>query len=251
MANDLIPQGDELKAIETIAKYAVESKYFQSIGGIAGAFSIAMYARELGIPPMQALFGAFQNVMGKVQISPQMMNAMIRKAGHKMEIVSNDQKCSIKGTRKDTGETFTSEFSVEDAKRAGIFKSGGGWDKYPSDMCFARALSRLARRLFPDVIGMSYVEGEFEDDKAKPEAKEVVSEKKFKEEVVEAEVIEQPKITEAQVGEILDIVGDNKEVFEGMLKWQGVTECKDIHAANFGKVMATLKKKLKKDEVTE
>lgn len=251
MANDLIPQGDELKAIETIAKYAVESKYFQSIGGIAGAFSIAMYARELGIPPMQALFGAFQNVMGKVQISPQMMNAMIRKAGHKLEIASTDQKCSIKGTRKDTGESFTSEFSVEDAKRAGIFKSGGGWDKYPSDMCFARALSRLARRLFPDVIGMSYVEGEFEDDKAKPEPKETVPEKKFKEEIVEAEVVEQPKITESQVSEILDIVGDNKDVFEGMLKWQGVTNCADIHAANFGKVMATLKKKLKKEEAVE
>jgi hypothetical protein len=34
-------------------------------------------------------------------------------------------------------------------------------------MCFARALSRLARRLFPDVIGMSYVEGEISTERSK------------------------------------------------------------------------------------
>lgn len=251
MANDLIPQPEEIRAIEVMAKNAVESKYFDKLGGYAGLFSIAMYARELKLPIMHCLFGGMQSIQGKIQISPQLMNSLIRQGGHRLDIDSNDQRCIIKGTRKESGETCTVTFSVEDAKRAGIFKSGGGWDKYPSDMCFARSLSRLARRLFPDVIGMSYVEGEFEDDKAKPEPKESVPEKKFKEEIQEAEIVEQPKISEAQVSEILDIVGDNKDVFEGMLKWQGVTNCADIHAANFGKVMATLKKKLKKEEVVE
>jgi hypothetical protein len=92
-----------------------------------------------------------------------MMNGMIRKAGHKLEITSTKAACSIRGTRNDTGETYVASFSVDDAKNAGLFKAGGGWDKYPEDMCFARALSRLARRLFPDVIGTAYVEGEIED----------------------------------------------------------------------------------------
>jgi hypothetical protein len=49
---------------------------------------------------------------------------------------------------------------VSDAQKAGLVKPGGGWTKWPKDMCFARALSRLARQLFSDVIGIGYVEGE-------------------------------------------------------------------------------------------
>lgn len=165
MSNELIPSQDEVRSIEVMAKHAVDSKYVEKLGGYAGVFSIAMYARELGIPVMTALFGGMANIMGKIQISPQLMNAMIRKAGHKLEIDSTDARCIIKGTRKDTGESCSTSFSVEEAKKAGIYKSGGGWEKYPSDMCFARALSRLARRLFPDVIGMAYVEGEIEEDR--------------------------------------------------------------------------------------
>lgn len=164
MANDLIPTQDEVKAIEVMTKHAVDSKYVEKLGGFAGVFSIAMYARELGIPVMTALFGGMSNILGKITISPQLMNSMIRKAGHKMEIDSNEQRCIIKGFRKDTGESCTVSFSVEEARKAGIYKDGGGWAKYPSDMCFARALSRLARRLFPDVIGNAYVEGEIEEE---------------------------------------------------------------------------------------
>jgi len=170
MSNDLIPTQDEVKAIEIMSKHAVESKFVEKLGGYAGVFSIAMYAREIGVPVMMALFGGMANIMGKITIAPQLMNAMIRKAGHKMDIDSNEVRCIIKGTRKDTGECCTASFSVEEARKAGLYKEGGGWSKYPSDMCFARALSRLARRLFPDVIGMAYVEGEIEEDdkKTKP-----------------------------------------------------------------------------------
>jgi len=171
--NDLIPTNEEVKAIEIMAKQAVESKYVEKLGGYAGVFSIAMYARELKIPIMSALFGGMANIMGKITIAPQLMNAMIRKAGHKLKIDSNDQRCIIEGTRKDTGEVCMVSFSLEDARKAGLIKPNGGWEKYPSDMCFARALSRLARRLFPDVIGMAYVEGEIDDEPEKESKEEV------------------------------------------------------------------------------
>ena len=172
MSKDLIPTQAEITAIEVMAKQAVESKFIEKLGGFAGAFSIAMYARELNVPIMSALFGGFSNIMGKITIAPQLMNAMIRRAGHKLKIDSNDQRAIIVGTRKDTHETCEVSFSVEDARKAGLIKPNGGWEKYPSDMCFARALSRLARRLFPDVIGMAYVEGELEDAEVE-EVKEV------------------------------------------------------------------------------
>jgi len=102
------------------------------------------------------------------------MNKMIRQAGHKLDILkSSSVECSIKGERSDTGETYTADFTIEDAKKAGIYKEGGGWTKYPADMLFARALSRLARRLFADVISTACVEGEISQEaKKEPKKKE-------------------------------------------------------------------------------
>jgi hypothetical protein len=164
MANDLIPSQEEIHSMEKLAKYALDSKFFDKMGGIGGIFSIMMYAKELGLSPIQSLFGGMHNVMGKIEIAPVQMNAMIRRAGHRLDILEHDNnKCTIKGTRKESGETCTITFTIMDAKTAGIFKEGSGWTKYPSDMLFARTISRLARRLFPDVIGCMYVEGEIEE----------------------------------------------------------------------------------------
>ncbi len=68
----------------------------------------------------------------------------------------------------DTQECYTASFSLDDARRAGLVRSGGGWEKYASDMLFARCISRLARRLFADVISTAYVEGEIDRSEAEP-----------------------------------------------------------------------------------
>ena len=54
-------------------------------------------------------------------------------------------------------------------------RGGGGWEKYASDMLFARCISRLARRLFADVISTAYVEGEIDREESKPEEAVVVA----------------------------------------------------------------------------
>lgn len=158
----LIPNAEEMKAIEIMTKNAADSKQFGNHGGYSNIFLILLYARELGIPIMSALFGGIHIIAGKAMISAQMMNLLIRKAGHSLDIKDSPGKCTITGKRKDTGAEYSASFSLEDAKRAGIYK--GNWEKYPEDMCFARALSRIARRLFPDIIGKSYVEGEIEGE---------------------------------------------------------------------------------------
>ena len=120
-------------------------------------------ARELGIPPMQALNGGINIINGKAEISARMMGALIRKAGHELKIKEiSDTSCTLIGIRKDTKQKEEASFTIKDAERAGLVKKNGGWDKCPKDMCFARALSRIARQLFSDVIGIGYVEGEIE-----------------------------------------------------------------------------------------
>ena len=156
-----IPSDHEMMVYHTMAEQAVSSKMYKGIGEKAGVMMIMLSARELGISPMQALNGGLNIINGKVEISARMMSALIRKAGHQIIVKEcADTHCFLVGKRIDTGESISTCFSVADAQKAGLVKPGGGWIKFPKDMCFARALSRLARQLFSDVIGIGYVEGE-------------------------------------------------------------------------------------------
>lgn len=168
--SETVPSEHEIMVYHTMAEQAVSSKMYKGIGDKAGIMMIMLAARELGIPAMQALNGGLNIIQGKVEISARMMGALIRKAGHQIHVVENtDNLCTLTGKRCDTGESITTTFTVSDAQKAGIFKAGGGWTKWPKDMCFARALSRLARQLFPDVIGIGYVEGEIRAIEVHPE----------------------------------------------------------------------------------
>ncbi len=161
------PKEHEIMVYQVMAKAAVDSKMYRGIGEQAGVMMIMLAARELGIPPCQALNGGINIINGKAEISARMMSALIRKAGHEIKIkTSTDDICVLVGKRADTQETQEASFSVADAQRAGLVKQGGGWVKFPKDMCFARALSRLARQLFSDVIGIGYVEGEIQATEA-------------------------------------------------------------------------------------
>lgn len=178
LRNTLVPLEHELTVYNVMAKQAVESKFYRAIGDASAVMTLMLSARELGISPMQAINGGLNIIQGKVEISARLMNAMIRRAGHSIKTIeSTENACRLHGRRKDNGDEEEVVFTIEDAKKAGLYKPGGGWTKYPSDMLYARALSRLARRLFPDVIGCAYVEGEIQDVKY-----EIVKEPQGKEE---------------------------------------------------------------------
>lgn len=169
------PTTHEIAVFETMANMAAASKMYKGIGEQAGIMTIMLAAREMGIPPMAALNGGLNIINGKVEISARMMNALIRKAGHQIVVKqSTEDKCILVGKRCDNGDTIETSFSVAEAQKAGLVKPGGGWTKWPKDMCFARALSRLSRQLFSDVIGIGYVEGEISQQDVKPMEVEIV-----------------------------------------------------------------------------
>lgn len=167
----LIPNDHEWKVYETMSAMSAGTPFYTKLGGKNGIMAIMLYAREINMPPMTALNGGIDFVMGRLSITARTANERIRQAGHLVRIISIDQNgCSIYGKRKDTDEEHTSIFTVEDARRAQLVKKDSNWEKYPGDMCFARAITRLARRLFPDVIGGASIEGEAsENEEIQPE----------------------------------------------------------------------------------
>lgn len=167
----LVPTESELKSFKIIAQVAASNQHWRKLGGngseesvVATILSVMLLARELSISPMQAISGGINNIQGKFEISARLMNQLIRKRGHKLQIkMLTNQMCKIWGKRNDTGEEMEVEYLLEEAMRSGLIKEGGAWKKVPQDMLFARAISRLARRLYPDCIGGCYVEGELQE----------------------------------------------------------------------------------------
>src|ERR1044072_1767548 len=84
-----------------------------------------------------------------------------------------------------------SSFTIEEASRAGLIRDGGAWRKTPSDMLFARALSRIGRRLFADCIGGFYIEGELQETILKKpiDAIDASVVQEFKQEESEPEIV--------------------------------------------------------------
>ncbi len=170
--NSMMPSQEEFQMLQVIAKNAQDSGLYAGVGQQSKIFMVLLAARELGVSPMLALNGGIWNIQGKIEISARLMNGLIRRAGHSIKIVvSNDTHCTLLGTRKD-GDSFECSFNIDDAIKAGL-AGGNVWKKYPADMLYNRCMSRLARRLFSDVIGNAYVEGEIR------EAKEVEDREKY------------------------------------------------------------------------
>jgi hypothetical protein len=140
-------------------------------------------------------------------MSARMMNSRIREKKHSItkDRKSDDEICILHGKRADNGDTWTESFSIQDAQKAGLDKNLV-WRNFARDMLFARALSRLARQLFPDVIGNVYVEGEIsldpnisKDTKSTPVIKTVAIE-------------EQMPLTDEQHDKLVAILNENMEL---------------------------------------
>ena len=101
---------------------------------------------------------SFHIIEGTPSLKPEIQLALVRQAGHSVSVkTSRVDAVVLVGKRQDTSDTAEVGYTIEDAKRAGLLGKGN-WKTYPEDMLFARAVSRLCRRLFQDVLlGCAYV----------------------------------------------------------------------------------------------
>lgn len=152
----------EISHLKGLAKIAKQSGNYAQMSETT-MLNIMMSARDLGISPYKALNGGFYVVNGKIAMSTSLMTDRIRKEGHSVKIPEwSSRKCVVMGVRKDNGDSVKIEFSWEDAVAAGLTGSPT-WKKYPKVMLYNRAMSMLARVLFPDVVGNCYSEDEGEE----------------------------------------------------------------------------------------
>jgi hypothetical protein len=156
--SNLLPAPAEFQTLKEIASMAVKSGLLpSSIKSPEQAVIIALKGRELGIPPMVA-FSQISVINGKPCISAELMLSQIHQKvpSASINFIKNDnESCVIEAIRKNC-KPSTWSFTIEDAKSAQLLGKQV-WKQYPAAMLRARAISAMARAVFPDALnGVSY-----------------------------------------------------------------------------------------------
>lgn len=144
--------------IAEIAPTMAASRLFGTTSDTAAA-AIMLKGFELGLS-LTASFEFIHLIDGKPGLSPRGALALIQQHPNFGSLDVQDitdasgkpERCRVTMTRKN-GYTYTVEFTMDDAKRAGLVKGGSGWEKYPANMLRWRAIGYCADIVFPDVLG--------------------------------------------------------------------------------------------------
>jgi len=106
----------------------------------------------------------FHVIEGSASMKPEAMLGLVRQAGHSVTIENDAGIATAIGKRADTGDEHTASFTLRDAEAAGL-AGKKNWKQYEESMLTWRAVSKLCRNLFSDVVlGAGYVPEEMGAD---------------------------------------------------------------------------------------
>jgi hypothetical protein len=148
-----------------LADNMFKARMFSAYGTPHGILSTVLVGRELGLPAMAAL-RSIHVVEGRHTLAASLMVALILKSGlaEYFEPVSFDAtQATYETKRKGARNGVTLQHTMDMAVAAGLVKDKSGWVKNPIDMLCARASSRLARMVYPDLLAGLYTPEELED----------------------------------------------------------------------------------------
>lgn len=139
---------------------------------------VLLAAHDLGIPSYQAL-AKLHVIEGRLTMSAELMVGLVLGAGHRLwPDPKNDRfSATAHAQRKGDPHIVSILYTIDDAIAAGLVTLKDGapfarsqsgkklpWEQYTADMLWARAVSRAARRVFPDVLaGVTYTPEELGD----------------------------------------------------------------------------------------
>lgn len=128
------------------------SGFFSDVKTQAQAMVKVMAGAEIGLPPFAAMSG-IHIVQGKPVLGANLIATLVKndpRYDYRVKTADNGQ-CVL--TWYEGGKVVgESSFTMNEANAAGLTNKDN-WRKYPSDMLFARALTRGARRYAPGIFG--------------------------------------------------------------------------------------------------
>ena len=143
---------DQSMDIMKLGEILTQSGYFQDARQAAQAIVKVLAGQEIGLGPIASMTGIYI-IKGRVTLSANAMAAVIKnsdKYDYRVAELDNEH-CKIEFYQGDE-KVGISEFTLEDAKLAGLLSKGETWQKFPRNMLFARALSNGAKWFCADVF---------------------------------------------------------------------------------------------------
>ena len=146
----------EWKEIQSMGEVFYKSGMFKDVASAMQAMVKIQAGSELGLPPFASMAG-INIIQGKPVLGANSIATLIKndpRYDYRISEATNTN-CTIEFIEggKVTGKT---SFSITEAQTAGL-TGKDNWKKYPSDMLFARTISRGARRFTPGIFGGSPV----------------------------------------------------------------------------------------------
>ena len=142
--------------IQKAANALQRSGYFADVTSEAQAIVKVMAGAELGLPPFAAMSG-IHIIKGKPVIGANVMATLVKNDNrYDYRIVRCDNTECIIAWFEQGKKVGESSFTIAEAQKIGLMIKDS-WKNYPSDMLFARAISRGSRRFAPGIFGGSPV----------------------------------------------------------------------------------------------
>ena len=156
-----------MRLSQLLSKSTIVPKEYQ--GNPGNCFIALQMGAELGLMPGQAL-QSICVINGKPSLYGDALPAVVYVAkvfdpavGIKetFDAATGTASCTVK--RKDSPDPVTRTFSIENAKKAGLWGKTGPWTQYPERMLQMRARAFALRDAFPDVLRGLAVAEEMQD----------------------------------------------------------------------------------------
>lgn len=147
---------DQFDQLQRAATALYKSNYFTDAKSEAQAIVKVMAGAELGLPPFASMTG-IHIIQGKPVLGANVIATLVKNdPRYDYRIKQADETACILEWYENGKRVGEAGFTSVEAQAAGL-TSKDNWKKYRSDMLFARAISRGARRFAPGIFGGSPV----------------------------------------------------------------------------------------------
>lgn len=143
---------EQMNQLQTAAQALHASGFFKDTTSQAQAMVKVMAGAELGLPPFASMTG-IHIVQGKPVLGANLVATLVKNdPRYDYHVKQADNTVCVLTWYEGGAAVGESSFTMSEATAAGLTNKPT-WKSYPSDMLFARALTRGARRYAPGIFG--------------------------------------------------------------------------------------------------